>query len=177
MPSQAKQTQLGENEFNLLSVKTRDEWRETKKLKHHSPSFPPFSQTQFQSFLPDSFTFCPDEQWRGMRKESVHNSFSLLLLMLFPCSCVVSLWAALPFMNIHLLQCGVRYLLQHGPPLGRQGNNLGHHDLLQGLQENLCSGPCSTSSPHLFSHLGVFRAISHSFLLTPHSAVQHFALS
>jgi len=38
-----------------------------------------------------------------------------------------------------------------------------HHDVLQGLQGNLCSGAWSTSSPSFFTHLGVHRAVSHTF--------------
>lgn len=55
------------------------------------------------------------------------------------------------FRNIHFLQCGVLHRLQCGYLL--------HHDPLQWLQENLCSGTWSTSSLSS-SPLGAHRADS-----------------
>jgi len=50
---------------------------------------------------------------------------------------------------------------------------LPHHGLLHGLQDNLCSGAQSTSSPSFFTDLGVCRVVSHIFfLLSPVTVAQ-----
>lgn len=59
-------------------------------------------------------------------------------------------WTLLSFSlgNVHLLW---REVLQ-----GLQGNNLIHHDLLNGLQRNLCSSTWSNSSLSFFTDLVLF---------------------
>ena len=69
------------------------------------------------------------------------------------------------FGHIHLLRRGVLHGLQvdicstvdfHE----LQGDSLPHHGLHHGLPGNLCSGTWSTSSPSLFTDLGVCRVVS-----------------
>jgi len=63
--------------------------------------------------------------------------------------------------------------LAWGPPsatggyllLGLQGDNLPHHCLLHRLHGNLYSEAWCTSSPTFFNNPGVYRAVSHIFLL------------
>jgi len=50
---------------------------------------------------------------------------------------------------------------------GLQRDSLPHHSLLHGLQGNLCSSAWSTSSPCLFTDLGVCRVVSLTRILTP----------
>jgi len=61
-------------------------------------------------------------------------------------------------MDIHLLWGGVLSRLQVNLCStmdldGLQGHSVPHHDLLHGLQGNLCSGAWSTSSPFFFTDL------------------------
>lgn len=72
----------------------------------------------------------------------------------------------LPSGHVHLLSCGVLH--------GLQCEYLLHHCPLHKPQGNICfttvfPGDCrSTSFPSFFSDPGACRAVSHTFLLTPH---------
>lgn len=98
-------------------------------------SFPhyPASHAQLHS-IPDSSTSPPKtEQHRGMGSGSCGQFTTTplcraeFLLTLFPCSSMGFQWAAVPWANIHLLQCEVFHMLQCG--------YLFHHGLVYRFRE------------------------------------------
>lgn len=139
----SKQTQLGENQCNLLLIKT---CLYSEKQEQTLEQILSTSHTQLHYSMPDSSLIpCPTGSWGTVELWLFHNSFSLLLFLLS--------------------------LLQHGfcPQTAVFQDKPVPVWSLQGLQGNLCSSPRNNplsslpSLPSLFPHLGFCRAVSHIF--------------
>lgn len=96
LPCQANQSQLGENQFNLLPIKIQ--WHREKQRQNKTPSTH-FFQAQLHSIIPNASTFSPSpEQFRRLR--SVHSFFFTVF-----CASGES-FSGLQSFKINLLQCG-----------------------------------------------------------------------
>ena len=146
---------------------------------------------------------CGSFLWTEVLQELLQHGF-------FPQGTVLQEWTTLAwvphqpqFVSESLLPCGLCtgcILLQgistcsslgssmgHGVDIcstvflhGLQGGNLHYQGLLHGVQENLCSAICNTSSPSFFTDLGVcrlFHIFSLASLLTHSCCEAFFTLS